>query len=388
MSRVLIAADSAADADTVRSVLRREGFEAGATIDARKLVADFEHSAPRVLVLAFKALETAERHYLALYRCSQIIKTLPHRTLALCAMDSTREAWDRCRAGVFDDYVQFWPLTHDALSLPKAVHLALRAVEAQEQQADFMQLRAQTRRVAELEALLDAQLTKGRIHTGELARVHAEAQTSIEAALRGLESRMIDGNLDGALVVRDADLVHRSLDRVQEQVVKPALGKVQQNLVPVQQWMGALKQELATPLAAASALAQVTRSARPQLLLIDDDSFTARLLAPVLQDAGCELQVAGCAAAAMQALRHRLPDLILMDVGLPDISGIEIVRQLKATARLSSVPVLMLTGHGEKETIVESMAAGASDFVVKPFDRELLLKKIDRLLSGRRTLGE
>ncbi|MDP2007172.1 MAG: response regulator [Rubrivivax sp.] len=383
MSAVLVVSDSVADADVVRSVLRQEGFDAARSVDPRRLVADFEHGRPRVLVLAYKALEAAERHYLSLYRRSHAINGLPHRTLVLCQMDSTREAWERCRAGVFDDYVQFWPLNHDALSLPKAVHLALRAVDGQQQAASMAQLSAQARRIAELETLLDAQLAAGRVHAGALAQAGAAAQASIGAALKGLERSIVDDGLDNALVVRDAAQVHRSLDRVDQQVVQPALGRVQQALAPVQHWMGGLKDELAAPVAAARALARRAGTLRPQVLVVDDDSFVVRALKQVLDAAYCDMHSAADAAAAMQALRRCTPDLILMDVGLPDISGIEIVKQLKANAMLSGVPVLMLTGHSEKETIVESMAAGASDFVVKPFDRDLLLKKVNRLLGGR-----
>ena len=78
----------------------------------------------------------------------------------------------------------------------------------------------------------------------------------------------------------------------------------------------------------------------------------------------------------MTVLRKRRPDLILMDVQMPDIDGVELTRRLKASEAYAGIPVIMLTGQSEKEVIVDSLGAGAIDFVVKPFDRDTLLKKV------------
>lgn len=66
----------------------------------------------------------------------------------------------------------------------------------------------------------------------------------------------------------------------------------------------------------------------------------------------------------MTAMRRQRPDLILMDVNLPDIDGIHATRRLKAAQAYAGIPVIMLTGQSEKETIVQSLGAGAVDFVV------------------------
>lgn len=381
MSVVLVASDAAADVDVIRRVLKKEGFETKACADPARLAAAFELTRPGVLVLAFKSMEAAERHYLALYRHSQVVNGLPHRTLVLCQMEHARDAYERCRSGVFDDYVSFWPLAHDGWLLPKAVHLALRALEGQQHAAAVSQFAAQARRIAVLEAMLDAQVAVGLQYTDALSRAGQAAQADVGAALKGLGQSIVDNGLDEAVVVRDANLVHQALDRINRQSVRPALDQVTEALTPVRQWAGGLKSELAEPIDAARNLAHQAQGLRPKVLVVDDDRLISRALEQVLSKAGCDVQIACDAEQAMHALRRDALDLALLDVGLPDISGIELLRRMKANPRLSDVPVLMLTGHSEKETIVESKAAGAADFVVKPFARELLLKKIDRLLG-------
>ncbi len=119
----------------------------------------------------------------------------------------------------------------------------------------------------------------------------------------------------------------------------------------------------------------------PLLLVVDDDTFMRALLSRVLGEAHYEVECAADAMEALGLLRRRRPDLILMDVSLPDIDGIELTRRLKACEADADIPVLMLTGQSEKQVIVDSLGAGAADFVVKPFDREILLKKVARYLG-------
>jgi len=70
-----------------------------------------------------------------------------------------------------------------------------------------------------------------------------------------------------------------------------------------------------------------------------------------------------------------------MDVALPDLDGVEITRRLKASPKMAAIPVVMITGHSERQILAASLKAGAVDFLVKPFDRELLLQKLTRHLA-------
>lgn len=383
MSTVLVVSDTLADVDLIRRLLKQEDFAAEGCADPLPLAAEFERVKPQVLVLAFKSMEVAERRYLGLYRGSQIVSTLPHRTLLLCQAEQTHAAYLACRAGVFDDYVPFWPLAHDGWMLPKAIYLAQRAIDGQRQSAAALQVAAQARRIAELESLLDAQVAAGHWHTDALAMAGEAARAGVSAALNGLERRIVDTGLEDAIVVRDASLVRRELDRIQRQQVDPVLDQVSRAIAPVRQWVGGLKAELAVPLDAARAVARQALVLRPKVLVVDDDRLVTNVVKQVMGQAGYDVQVADDATQAMQILRHQLVDLIMLDLELPEISGIELLRRLRANPALAALPVLMLTGRGEKETVVACMAAGASDFVVKPFARDALLVKVERLVGGR-----
>jgi CheY-like chemotaxis protein len=102
----------------------------------------------------------------------------------------------------------------------------------------------------------------------------------------------------------------------------------------------------------------------------------------MLKEARYQVMFASSVVEAMNMLhKEEHPDLILMDVMLPGIDGMEAVRQIKADKRLADIPVIMMTGKSEKEVLKASLDAGACDFVVKPFASNTLLNKISHALG-------
>jgi CheY-like chemotaxis protein len=116
------------------------------------------------------------------------------------------------------------------------------------------------------------------------------------------------------------------------------------------------------------------------VLVVDDDEFQHRLLAQLLIEEQLELAFATSASTALAAMRKRAPELILMDVQLPDMNGIEVTQRLKAVHQFAAIPIVMITGASAKNVVMESLKAGAADFVVKPFDKDKLLAKMRHFL--------
>jgi DNA-binding response OmpR family regulator len=85
-------------------------------------------------------------------------------------------------------------------------------------------------------------------------------------------------------------------------------------------------------------------------------------------------------ASLMGAIRRQKPDMILMDINLPDLNGVALTRTIKALPRMADVPVLMLTADASREALAKSIEAGAVGYIVKPFTRATLLKNIERFL--------
>ena len=115
----------------------------------------------------------------------------------------------------------------------------------------------------------------------------------------------------------------------------------------------------------------MTRPAR--ILLVDDDVSIQRAIGPLLRSRGYEVEVAGTGADALQAWSARRPDLIVLDLGLPDIEGPEVCRRVRSE---SDVPVVVLSARSAEADKVSALDLGADDYITKPFGPEELLARI------------
>ncbi len=114
-----------------------------------------------------------------------------------------------------------------------------------------------------------------------------------------------------------------------------------------------------------------------RILMIEDDDRLASMVADYLRDAGYEVEVAGDAATGVRALEANAPDIVLLDLMLPDGDGLEVCRRLRAS---SSVPVIMVTARGDTTDRIVGLELGADDYLAKPFDPRELLARLRAVL--------
>jgi two-component system KDP operon response regulator KdpE len=114
-------------------------------------------------------------------------------------------------------------------------------------------------------------------------------------------------------------------------------------------------------------------NAAARILVVDDEVSIQRAVAPLLRSRGYEVEVVGTGAAALKSVADRTPDLIVLDLGLPDIEGTEVCRRIRAG---SPVPILVLSARGAEADKVQALDLGADDYVTKPFGPEELLARI------------
>ncbi len=117
------------------------------------------------------------------------------------------------------------------------------------------------------------------------------------------------------------------------------------------------------------------------ILVVDDEPDIRSLLKEILEDEGYEVEVAQDGASARRTRKARRPDLVLLDIWMPDIDGISLLREWTAEGALTT-PVVMMSGHGTVETAVEATRLGAYDFIEKPISLAKLLVTVQRGLEA------
>ena len=120
-----------------------------------------------------------------------------------------------------------------------------------------------------------------------------------------------------------------------------------------------------------------------RILVVDDEADIRSLVKEILAEEGYEVEVAGNGSEARALRQRQQPDLILLDIWMPDVDGITLLREWSA-AGADGCPVVMMSGHGTVETAVEATRLGAVDFVEKPLSLAKLLRTVERGLEGLR----
>src|SRR6202521_2073678 len=127
---------------------------------------------------------------------------------------------------------------------------------------------------------------------------------------------------------------------------------------------------------------------KPVLLIADDNKDVVQLLKAYLRPLGCEFLVARDGEEALAIAQERLPDVVLLDVMMPKRSGWEVCQALKAVQRTSHIAVVLVTARGDVKDRLTGLQLGADDYLVKPFDRDQVVKRIGALLQRRKTAQE
>ncbi|MDO8960406.1 MAG: response regulator [Rhodocyclaceae bacterium] len=382
---ILVASDNVPDAGLVKKHLEEEFAKVATSTNADAAAKDFERHRPDVLVLAFDNLEKAERYYLGLYRLCPLVQQHVHRTVILCNKDEVKRVYELCKKNYFDDYVLFWPMTYDMSRLAMAVHHALRELSVlKDGGPSVAEFAAQARRLAELEGLLEQRLAEGSQHLAVADQAMAQAEQGIGAALDGFSRRLIDGAMPEAITVNNADALRGEIGRLKREEVGNLFRTAAASAAPAKAWADGLDQAYAPHRESTRALGALADRVRPTVLVADDDEFQRKIVARILEAENYHVLFAGSGLETLSLLRKTRPDLILMDVMMPDLDGVETTRRIKAVPQFVRIPVIMVTGNSEKAVVAECLKAGASGFLVKPFERDTLITKVAQALRDQK----
>jgi CheY-like chemotaxis protein len=316
-ARLLVVCGKLPQAGRVTQALLSEFEDVRTTVDPDRLVADFESLRPDVLIFAFGRLAESESAQRELYRVGRSILGHPFRTVVLCGDADLDAAFDLCRHGHFDDFVHWADHPHEAQRLIMSVRIALRKLSMQRPAMPTLgDLLGHARHLEELEQLL-----------GQLFAEPDPLQAEAGAA-----------------------------------------------------WARQFRLPVEAALAGVATLVAQVRKVRPMVLVVDDDALARTLISRALDPQAFDVRLAGDGVEAVSQLRRMRPDVILMDVRMPGLDGVSLAQRLKLEPQLASIPIILMTGDGSRETLASSIDVGAAAFVLKPYTRESLTAKLEKVL--------
>ena len=118
-----------------------------------------------------------------------------------------------------------------------------------------------------------------------------------------------------------------------------------------------------------------------RILIVEDEPNIIKLISIRLERLGHSINAADNGVTALEIARESLPDLILLDVMIPALNGLQVLQQLKADPTTAPIPVLMLTARGHEADIVAGLEGGADDYIIKPFSFPELISRVSSALA-------
>ena len=338
----------------------------------------FKQDEPHVLLLSFRTPELAKDYYMKFFEISEVNEPVLHQTILLCTTSEVKEAVQLATKDIIDDYLTFNPI-HD----PYRLYLCIR--HALERRAEKIKFETLKKELSERQT----QLKAAENFTHEMRHKNTELQEEsiqsreklvqgVEGKLSQFEQKMSDRQFSDAVEVIDQKKLSQHFSRLKNEELQSDFETFDKDLNHSHdRLLGELNEYIQ------QFERRSDRYTRPKIsiLIIDDDPKSIKLLSAMLEPEGHRVHSATDIKHAIILGVRRRPDLILMDVMMPEINGIELTRRFKRHPKLKEIPIVMVTAHPSTKVIELSAKMGASDLIAKPVRRSVLLEKIEQVFD-------
>ena len=377
-ARVLVIGAGETDVELVRADLKRHFKDIETATSEESAQERLTLDPPDVIVLAFRELEEAQAYCRA--PGSSETSSPGVRSVLLCKEEGAAAAFELCKRKYFDDYVIFWPEPQDRLRLPMSLWLACRAALALHEQGETgAQLLTHAKQLNDLDRAVTREIESGESKAVAAHDSMKELEHKLSKANDEFSDHLIRG-ANAAIEVKDSGALARDLENFKTEQMALARAARSQGVKPMNTWAQELRAKVEPPLAATRSFAAQIRQSRPTLLVVDDDDMTRGLLTPTLRSFGYNLVMVRDGRQVLGELVQAEPGAILLDLVAPGSDAVGLTRHLKGLPDVAHIPIIIMSGDARRETLFNSIRAGASDFIAKPFTRDVLRTKLDRFL--------
>lgn len=377
--RVLIVGDQADEVRTVRDVLQHDLNELSSADDIETGLRLFQEKLPALLVLSFRELEKAERFYLMLHRQCPTIKDIRHQTLLLCKSTEAELAFSLCKSGTLDDYFVNRPL-HDPFRLRLAVVHALARKDMRSQSAIATQQLSQIGSdIRQLDTFIGRAMATGHGHQAESIAAFREFASHLMQELEKLSVHPRVLSPDDSTVSGEPGGLRMKIEQLRNEIVEPRVRQLDGSFTEAKDWLrhfedGYREKAVSLPVPDAP-------QKQREVMLVDDDDVYREMLGAILEEVEISVSSAASGEAALAEMSRHHPDIVLLDYAMPGLNGMEVLKAMKRDPALKEIPVVMLSGSKDRQTVNDAIIAGASGFIVKPSNRPTILAKIQGLLG-------
>jgi CheY-like chemotaxis protein len=378
---ILVVSDNEGELEEIKQHLSGGYSQVYEALNEDAAVRCFEKKRVALLLLAMNSLHKAETFYLKLFHSSEHIYEIPHQVIVFVTRSELERAYELCLREIFHSFVIIRPLLSEHF-----LRLAVRhALEKRDSHTTIQRGRKLLQRLAEhvehMRSEFDQLMADNKVLREQQHTAQRGLASSINSRLGIFRDSLMEPEMQKIVTVHDFEALHREFERLRGGEIISQLEYYHDQMdMALDSWTGNLEKQLNLLELASADANQAKQTSTPQILIIDDDAIQRHMLSSVLEEEGYAVLQAANGNEGMGMLLAKTPDLVLLDYEMPDLDGISLLRKARMSPQLKNLPVIMLTGHSEKEVVQLCLNHGANDYLVKPVKVERLREHLGQFL--------
>lgn len=373
---VLLVIKSTDELESLCNMIKRHFphfFTASTEEEALKIIVEKQID---VLIMGLDGLQNNEVFLLHLLSAKQGIERILFRRILLCSRDELKEAFSICNKDVFDDYFIVRPL-YDPYHLLLRLR-TLRRVQNERDSREF--LSAGDCSVENLCQYFDQIINCGSDISDLNKESYVKLMDLVSCSMKQMKEKIVNnGELAEPSRQKISSLIDSHTQEQIQQVEQHQKGVNQQVAEKVSGITEAAKEKKVSLAAHADNVVVFDDS---NILLLEDEIDARDEIRSILDSAGYKLQVSGCATHTMKLLKNWKPEIVLLDLTLPDMSALFVIDQIKQDVDMSNTRIMVLAKPGDTQNAKEAMKQGVHEVMIKPVDRDMLLYKMSHNLNA------
>ncbi len=369
---LLLVVDSEADGHDICDLLTVLTVNVVVALNENDAVIAFETHKPKLILFARNTVQDNERLYLDLYRNSEHLTVVTHHSLLLCKLTESKLAYELCKRRIFSDYVVDKP-RYDLFRLRLCVEHLLTRFNCSEQ----IKRQESVHSIVEKQVnALTSSLQNMRVEGQSISRDSATRLASLSRCINQESEKIVAKSdadeLNAIQQVFDTQKLQRLANNTENTInsnlkrLNSLLELVHSDHVPaMEEFLATIKPDPAT------------------IVVIDDNQAFADTLKDILAEHGYRVWLSTNARRGVDIVVQQCPDLILMDINMPELNGIDATRIIKSNINLKNIPIIFLSGKRDQEVVEHVKSLGVNGFISKPTKATIILKKVRSILDAQ-----
>jgi CheY-like chemotaxis protein len=357
----------------------------------KNAVSKLEEFQPHIIIFFCHKVSSAEAFYLTVHRTCNGFSSWMHESIILCAREEAKKCYQLCIDNVFNDFCLFKPVYEPfslRLTVTQAIERRKAHLERAGQRNEFKNIDQEFKSI---EKELDKTVNKIESISKKDWQMAPFFTRFIKQKVDGFQQSIINDPQENGIEVVNENKIKDSFDRLksdvtssedfksQEEIQNDAVLAVQDELAKIVADISTQRRQLGET---STSLKEACELDKTYILLIDNDIKSIKMIREALKSDSYVLTIVADPQQGRDVLNKLSIDVILVDTQPSDMQGAKFLQDIQSSKLHGHIPIIIISRANGKQSVQHGLRLGASDYIIKPFEKQLIEKRISRLLEA------